>query len=481
MIDTELLKEKVLDLAMRGKLVEQDPTDGHARDLLREIQAEREQLVKDKKIKKSKPLPPISEEEIPYEIPESWEWVRLGDILIEHIGGGTPSKKIPEYWDGNIPWCSIKDFHGSILTTTKDTITEEGLSNSSSNLIQSGNLIVATRLAVGKIMLADIDIAINQDLRALIFGTSVNKSYIQYIYGKLKFVTQGVTVKGININNLLSILLPFPPSNEQERISDQISYLFKLIDHLADQQVKFNYYKKLVQDKALELAMQGKLVPQLPEEGTAASLLEEVAAERQRLIDEKKIKKTKPLPEISEEEIPYEIPESWEWVRLGSIGVVTSGGTPNTSVEDYWKDAHIPWITPAAMSDNNKMYFDELSNMRYINELGYQNSSAKLIKKKSIIYSSRAPIGYINIVPFDYTTNQGCKSLSTFQQVNVEYVYYSIMSRKEEIIRSGSGSTFKEISGTKFSNITIPLPPVKEQERIVNKLDEIDQALFSEH
>ena len=218
----KLVQDKALELAMQGKLVPQLPEEGTAESLLVEVAVERQRLIDEKRIKKTKPLPEISEGEIPYEIPESWEWVRLGDILIEHIGGGTPSKKIPEYWDGDIPWCSIKDFHGDILTTTRDTITEEGLKNSSSNLIQSGTLIVATRLAVGKIMLAHIDIAINQDLRALIFGTSVNKAYIRYIYEKLNFVTQGVTVKGININNLLSILLPFPPSNEQERIVNKL-------------------------------------------------------------------------------------------------------------------------------------------------------------------------------------------------------------------------------------------------------------------
>ncbi|MGX7139912.1 restriction endonuclease subunit S [Facklamia languida] len=497
MIDTELLKEKVLDLAMRGKLVEQDPTDGHARDLLREIQAEREQLVKDKKIKKSKPLPPISEEEIPYEIPESWEWVRLEelrDLIPNSIADGPfgSNLKSSHYTLKNevrIIQLSNVSKEGWRDENKKYT-TFEHLETIKRSKVEAGNIVITKMMPAGVAMVVpDIEekYVLSSDVIKFVPYERINSSFLAYFINgpffqdQVKSELQGSTRKRTSIKKIKKYIVPLPSLGEQERIINQINHLFKLIDHLADQQDKFNYYKKLVQDKALELAMQGKLVPQLPEEGTATSLLEEVEAERQRLIDEKKIKKTKPLPEISEEEIPYEIPESWEWVRLGSIGVVTSGGTPNTSVEDYWKDAHIPWITPAAMSDNNKMYFDELSNMRYINELGYQNSSAKLIKKKSIIYSSRAPIGYINIVPFDFTTNQGCKSLSTFQQVNVEYVYYSIMSRKEEIIRSGSGSTFKEISGTKFSNITIPLPPVKEQERIVNKLDEIDQALFSEH
>lgn len=224
-----LIQAKVLQLAMQGKLVPQLPEEGTAANLLEEVEVERQRLIDEKKIKKDKPLPEISEDEIPYDIPESWEWVRLGDILIEHVGGGTPSKKVPEYWGGDIPWCSIKDFHGDILTKTIDAITEEGLNNSSSNLIKRGNLIVATRLAVGKIMLTDIDVAINQDLRALIFGTGVNKAYIRYIYGQLNFVTQGVTVKGININNLLSILIPLPPLKEQERIAKKLDEINQVL------------------------------------------------------------------------------------------------------------------------------------------------------------------------------------------------------------------------------------------------------------
>lgn len=448
MIDTELLKEKVLDLAMRGKLIYQSQEEYK---FLERPQATTKEY-----------------SEMLSLIPNTWEIRYLNNISTSI----SITKKI-----------KVKDIQSSgkypVITQSANLV--DGYYNNIEGLINVKNSIVIFGDHTLNVKYVDFDFLPGADgIKLLLSNEDISDRFFYYL---ISWASSKINRRGYarHFSLLKSYPLPIPSFSDQTVIEEFLDKAFKIIDHLADQQDKFINYQKLVQDKVLELAMQGKLVPQLPEEGTAASLLEEVAAERQRLIDEKKIKKTKPLPEISEEEIPYEIPESWEWVRLGSIGVVTSGGTPNTSVEDYWKDAHIPWITPAAMSDNNKMYFDELSNMRYINELGYQNSSAKLIKKKSIIYSSRAPIGYINIVPFDYTTNQGCKSLSTFQQVNVEYVYYSIMSRKEEIIRSGSGSTFKEISGTKFSNITIPLPPVKEQERIVNKLDEIDQALFSEH
>ena len=477
MIDTELLKEKVLDLAMRGKLVEQDPTEGNAKQLLEEIRLERERLIKEKKIKKSKPLPEISEDEIPYDIPESWEWVRLGDILIEHVGGGTPSKKVPEYWGGDIPWCSIKDFHGDILSKTIDAITEEGLNNSSSNLIQSGNLIVATRLAVGKIMLTDIDVAINQDLRALIFGTGVNKAYIRYIYGQLNFVTQGVTVKGININNLLSILIPLPPLKEQERIADRIDHIFKLIDHLADQQDKFINYQKLVQDKALELAMQGKLVPQIPEEGTAANLLEEVEVERQRLIDEKKIRKTKPLPEISEDEIPYDIPESWEWTWLGKIAFWEAGATPLKSNNEYYDNGEISWVLTGDLNDG---FLEEVPNK--ITYLAVEETNVKMKPEGSVLLAMYgATIGKTAILNFPATTNQACIAAIPYIGVDNIFLQYMLKNLKEYFISIGAGGAQPNISKTKIVSTLVPLPPTKEQQRIVNKLDEINQVLHGEH
>lgn len=350
------------------------------------------------------------------------------------------------------------------------------MNNSSSNLIQSGNLIVATRLAVGKIMLTDIDVAINQDLRALIFGTGVNKAYIRYIYGQLNFVTQGVTVKGININNLLSILIPLPPLKEQERIADRIDHIFKLIDHLADQQDKFINYQKLVQDKALELAMQGKLVPQIPEEGTAASLLEEVEAERQRLIDEKKIKKTKPLPEISEDEIPYDIPESWEWVRLGTIGDIVTGNTPPKKELSYY-GGKLPFVKPGDVLNNTINYNTE----DYSTKEGA--TKARLADKNDILITCIGNLGRSAIVKKQIAFNQQLNMIRPYPPIIEKFLKLAISSPgfilKLEL--EASATTIKIINKSKLSNILIPLPPAEEQQRISSKIDEINQVLYGEH
>ncbi|HEL1058610.1 restriction endonuclease subunit S [Streptococcus equi] len=171
---------------------------------------------------------------------------------------------------------------------------------------------------------------------------------------------------------------------------------------------------------------------------------------------------------IQEVEVPYEIPESWEWVRLRNIGSITSGGTPKSSETSFY-GGDIIWITPADMGkqQNNKFF---ATSSKKITQLGLQKSSAQLISKNSVVYSSRAPIGHINIVTEDYTTNQGCKSITPLL-VDLNFLYWLLQFRTKDIILRSSGTTFKEISASGFGETLIPLPPLAEQKRIVAKIE----------
>lgn len=223
---------------------------------------------------------------------------------------------------------------------------------------------------------------------------------------------------------------------------------------------------QVLREKILDLAMRGKLVKQDPTNEPASVLLEKIKAEKEELVKEGKIKKSKALPEITDTEKPFDIPDSWEWVRLREVGEIISGGTPKTTQDEYWIDGNIPWITPAVMSSLTKEMYFKNSDMKFINESGLNNSSAHLIPKNSIVMSSRAPIGYVNIVPFEYTTNQGCKSVVPFKGVLNKYLYFALQTRVKDMEKRASGTTFKEISGTKFGQTIIPLPPLEEQSRI---------------
>lgn len=226
-----------------------------------------------------------------------------------------------------------------------------------------------------------------------------------------------------------------------------------------------------LKNSILQLAIQGKLVEQREEEGTAQELLEQIEAEKKQLIKEGKIKKQKALPAIKEEEISFDIPESWEWVRLSDLGEIVGGGTPKTGNSEYWDNGNVPWLTPADMRSISEKYV-RYGN-RFITEEGLKRSSAKLMPKGSIIYSSRAPIGYIKIAENALATNQGFKSIVPYINHVNEYIYYCLISKTNEIVSRASGTTFKEISGKKFGLTTIPLPPLEEQKRIVAKIEEL--------
>lgn len=225
-----------------------------------------------------------------------------------------------------------------------------------------------------------------------------------------------------------------------------------------------------LKNSILQLAVQGKLVEQRAEEGTARELLEQIKLENDQLIKDKKIKKSKPLPEITEDEIPFEIPESWEWVRLEELGEIIGGGTPKTSTPEFW-DGDIAWLTPADMKNIKGKYAS--SGTRNITQQGLDKSSARLMPAGTVLYSSRAPIGYIAIADNNISTNQGFKSLVPINTEISEYMYYCLISRTNNIVSRASGTTFKEISGSEFGLTVVPIPPLEEQHRIVAKIEEI--------
>ena len=176
-------------------------------------------------------------------------------------------------------------------------------------------------------------------------------------------------------------------------------------------------------------------------------------------------------PVCIDDEIPFVIPETWEYCRLNSIENIVGGGTPKTKINEYWENGDIPWLTPADMKYVEGKYVSQ--GARNITNLGLEKSSAQLIPKNSIVYSSRAPIGYIAISNNELSTNQGFKSLVPIDFNIVDYMYYCLISFTDEIKSRASGTTFKEISKTKFGETIIPIPPINEQKRIVKKIEEL--------
>jgi len=255
------LRQSILQEAIEGKLTaswrEKNPTVESASVLLEKIKVEKEKLVKEKKIKKQKPLPPINKNEIPFDIPDGWEWCRLGEVVTDIKGGGTPSKHNPEYWNGLIPWASVKDLKLDYLYKTKDYITQEGLENSSSNLIPKGNLIISTRMGLGKILFNNIDVSINQDLKAL-YINEIEKKHFFYTYKTYTIIGKGTTVNGIRQEDLLKYLYPLPPLKEQKEIVKKIESLFKICDELENQINSSKVNAQMLMQSVLKEAFEDK-------------------------------------------------------------------------------------------------------------------------------------------------------------------------------------------------------------------------------
>ena len=483
-VDTEKLRKKILDLAMRGKLVPQDRQDEPASVLLEKIKEDTDRKIKGKITKKIRIEKHSDEEKLTYEVPDSWVWTRLGNIIYKLSDG---AHKTPNYVEKGIPFLSVKDIStGEIDFSNTKYVSEEVHESLYSRCNPEKGDILLTKVGttgVPAIVNTNEIFDLFVSVALLKFNHEfIDKSFLKYLINspivqkQADLNTRGVGNKNWVLRDIAGTLIPLPPLAEQKRIVAKVEECMQAIKTIEDSSKEYEKLENQLDKEVLDLAMRGKLVPQDSQDEPASVLLEKIKGERAQLIKEKKIKKSKPLPEITEEEKPFEIPESWEWVRLNEVGVITSGGTPKRNVLEYWNSEDIPWITPATMGKNKDKIFN--GKFEYISEEGLAKSSAQLIEKNSIVFSSRAPIGYINIVPFDFTTNQGCKSFTGIG-VYIDYVYYAIKHQVPYIEKKGSGTTFKEVSATVFKSSIIPLPPLAEQKRIVAKIEEIKQYLKS--
>lgn len=479
----EDLRQAVLQAAIQGKLTKQLPEDGTAADLLASIKAEKEQLIKEKKIKKEKPLAPISEDEIPFDIPDNWEWIHFVDAGYFVRGSGI---KRDEVTSSGFPcvrygemYTTYKESFYRTVSFTSETVFQKAYKAHFNDVLMALTGENNVDIALARVYLGKQEIAYGGDLTKFTpimtsgryVALVVNSAY--GIERKSK-VAKGNIIVHISNDNLASIPFPLPPLAEQHRIVARVDELMAKIDELEAVEKELVALKKAfpgdMKASLLQAAMQGKLTHQLPEDGSAADLLASIRAEKEQLIREKKIKKEKPLAPISVDEIPFDIPDSWEWVRLSYIGEIVGGGTPKTEVPSYW-DGDIPWLTPADMKNVMSRYVK--NGERFITEEGLANSSSRLMPKGTVLYSSRAPIGYIAISENDICTNQGFKSVVPYIHGLSEYLYYAIIQATPGIVKRASGTTFKEISGSEFGKTVIPLPPLAEQKRIVEKLDKL--------
>lgn len=385
-MNAEQLKNSILQRAIEGKLVEQREEEGTAAELLREIKAEKARLVKEGKLKKEKPLPEIKAEEIPFEIPESWEWVRLGDLLNSLTDG---THKTPKYTASGVPFLSVKNMSSRFLSfeNTKFISQQEHEELTKRCHPQKGDMLLS------KVGTTGIPVIIDTDKDFSIFVSIALLKYSSYIYApyllraiesphvqeQCKLHTRGVGNKNWVLTDIANTTLPLPPLAEQKRIVAKIEELLPHVEQYGkahDELTALNEkFPDAMKKSVLQFAMEGKLVEQREEEGTAKELLSAIKAEKAKLVKEGKLKKEKPLPEIKAEEIPFEIPESWEWVRLGDVCVSIADGDHQPPPQTQ---SGIPFLVISNVSSGN-LSFDNTRfvPLEYYNALQYGRIPAK--------------------------------------------------------------------------------------------------------
>jgi len=458
------LRNAVLQLAIQGKLVLQDQLDESASVLLQKIKVEKEQLIKDKKIKREKTLPEITGEEIPFDIPDSWEWVRLRSLC--YLGDG---KKVSEI---RLPYLEAR-----YLRRKK----EAKIVTSGKFVSKNSYVILVDGENSGEVFYIDENGILGSTFKVLNITEIIISDYLMYL---LKFYQslfrnskRGVAIPHLDKTLFRELTIALPPLAEQQRIVAKIEEIMPLIDQYEKLEIELtkleDNFPKNLKKSILQYAVIGKLVEQSNDDDSANVLLEKIKAEKEQLINDKKIKREKTLPEITEEEKPFIIPGSWEWVRLAEIFKVGTGMTPLKSENKYYSKSTIPWITSSLTSS---AYINNSNT--YITEYALNHTTLKLYGKGTLIlamYGQGKTRGQISQLNIDATINQACSALESIynNEILICYVKMFFKYNYDNSRKGAEGSAQPNLNLTKVKTTIIPLPPLKEQQRIVAKVDEL--------
>ena len=473
------LKNSILQLAVQGKLVEQRAEEGTARELLEQIKLEKEHLIRAKKIKKSKSLPGITEEEIPFEIPESWEWVRVGEVGSLTRGSGIKRTEVVEDGYPCIRYGELYTTYRTKFEKTVSFVTKELFDKC--HKIHTGDVAMTltgenkTDIAMAVTYEGKDTIAMSGDMTCWSHHM-MNPLYLVYFInspyaiGCKRNLATGDIIIHISNDKLATILMPVPPFEEQHRIVAKIEEILPCIDQYDKAYTKLETFnKKFPEDmkkSILQMAMQGKLVEQRPEEGTADELYEQIVAEKTQLIKDGKIKREKPSPEITEDEIPFEIPSSWKWVRLSQAGFTQTGNTPSKTHPEYFGST-IPFVGPGDIANGKISFSKGLSEVgRDVARVAYADSILQVCIGGSI--------GKCAICNQEVTFNQQINTIYPVISLS-KYLYYVLDSSYfKEFMRNNAGGTATPIiNRSVWDSIVVPLPPLEEQKRIVAKIEEL--------
>ncbi|EGR0412662.1 restriction endonuclease subunit S [Vibrio cholerae] len=372
-------------------------------------------------------------------IPASWKQSELGEVLLSILGGGTPSKSNPSFYEGDIPWMSVKDMNKNILNDTVDHISEEAVENSSTNVIPSGTPIIATRMSLGKIVVANFDSAINQDLKALFPATGVNRDFLigwyRSIAKKIEALGTGTTVKGIRLEVLNSLEFPLPPLAEQKVIADKLDTLLAQVETSKARLERIPQILKTFRQSVLAAAVSGKLTEEWRGDNKASS-----------------------TP-----------------TRLKAITAIAGGKTPSKSNSSYWESGDIPWVSPKDMK------IDLIADSQdKITKEAIDSGGMKLVPSNSILVVTRSgilahsfPVAKTSV---PVTINQDIKALvPNLGFISPEFLFYLLKGLERRILDecTKAGTTVSSVETSLLMNLEFELPSLEEQTEIVRRVEEL--------
>ena len=519
------LKNSILLMAVQGKLVPQDPNDEPASVLLERIHAEKERLIKEKKIKREKnpsvifkgadntPYEKIGDEvrsladEVPFDIPDSWEWVRLGELFQHNTGkalnAANRTGQLKQYiTTSNLYWDrfelnNLKEMHFSESEVEKCTVIK-------------GDLLVCEGGDIGRAAIWPFDypMCIQNHIHRLRAYVPICTRFFYYLFDLYKHAGwiggKGIGIQGLSSNAIHSLLFPLPPLAEQYRIVDAIVTLQPYTDAYADVESTLDIlntaFPERLKKSILQEAVQGKLVPQDPSDEPAEALLERIRVEKQRLIKEGKIKKDKHESVIfrrdnshyekrgSEEvciddEIPFEVPPSWALIRLDDIGIYRKGpfGSSLTKSMFVPKGAD----TVKVYEQKNAIQKDHTLGTYYITRQYYESKMRSFtVEPGDILVSCAGTIGETYVLPEQIELgiiNQALMRMTIFAPIDLDYfLLYFDYVLKQTAKESSKGSAIKNIPPFEiFKKLILPLPPLEEQKRIVEKVRELESLCNS--
>ena len=466
----EQLRASILQYAIQGKLVEQRPEEGTGEELYQQIQVKKQTLIKEGKVKKEKPFSKNpAYQDYPFDIPDTWKFVRFGELLITR-----DSERVPVSVSDRNKRAKIYDYYGAsgIIDKIDDYLFDDELlliGEDGANLLSRSTPIAF--IAKGKYW-------VNNHAHVLDACCNLNLNYICYHINAISlapYVT-GTAQPKMNQENMNAIWIALPPLKEQHRIVAKIEELLPYVDRYAvayEKLEQFNTkFPENMKKSILQYAIQGKLVEQRAEEGTGEELYQQIQAEKQRLIQEKKIKKEKPLVEISEDEIPFDIPGSWKWVRVGEIFAHNTGKAMNSTAKKVDKPGSVKRFITTSNLYWNSFDFSSVKEMFFSDD---ELERCTVTKGDLLMCEGGAYYGRTAIWNYDYDIcfQNHVHRLRPYKAVELRFFYHLFYFYKSMNMMNAKGTAMPGLSSQTLHQMVVPLPPLSEQKRIVAKIEEL--------